>query len=171
VAALSGALIAAVTAGRRQRTQLRRDAERQQDELRHDRELAELSELRGVLDDASRDISNAERGMFDATHAWIYESVVSDALQDAMRESFVAMWGSAQRIRLRVGSDEVHEPYWEATHLLNRVLAIVETDAADHDCLERIKLIEPPRSDFIARRDAFFEEAYRRYGSRGLRRD
>ena len=69
VAALSGALIAAVTAGRRQRAQLQADAERQRTELRHERMLAELSELRGVLDDASRDITRAERAMLNATSA------------------------------------------------------------------------------------------------------
>jgi hypothetical protein len=143
VAALSGALIAAVTAGRRQRTQLRHDAERQQNELQHDRALAELSELRGVLDEASRDITTAEREMFDATHAWIYEGGVSDALREAMAESFVAMWGSA----------------------------LVEADAADRDKLARIKDIDDPRSSFLRQRDAFYEAAQERYGSKGLRRD
>ena len=85
VAALSGARIAAVTAGRRQRAQLQADAERQRTELRHERMLAELAELRGVLDDAARDITDAERAMLNATSAWIADVTVSDALRDALQ--------------------------------------------------------------------------------------
>ena len=53
VAALVGAVIAAWTAGRRQQRQLNHDRERQRDQLAHDRELADLSELRTLLDECA----------------------------------------------------------------------------------------------------------------------
>ena len=111
VAALAGALIAAVSAAGRQRTQLDSDLGRQREELEHDRALVELSELRGVLDDASRDITRAERAMLNATSAWIADGTVSDALRDALQESVDAMWGRSQRIRIRLGSDLIREAY------------------------------------------------------------
>ena len=168
VAALSGALIAAVTAGRRQRAQLQADAERQRTELRHERMLAELSELRGVLDDASRDITRAERAMLNATSAWIADGTVSDAQRNAFEESVDAMWGSSQRIRIRLGSDAIREAYWEATQFQLRLLGQVSYDWADEDQPLRAKAVVDPRADFFRNRDAFFEKANEKYGSKGL---
>ena len=62
-----GARLAARTAAQRQDKQLRHDTARQKLELQHDRETSELAELRGVLDDAARDITDAERAMLTAT--------------------------------------------------------------------------------------------------------
>ncbi len=53
VAALVGAIIAAWTAGRRQQRQLTHEGERQRNQLSHDRELADLSELRALLDECA----------------------------------------------------------------------------------------------------------------------
>lgn len=168
LAALAGALIAAVTAARRQRHQLEHDTLRQQAELRHDRKQAELSELRGVLDDASRDITSAERAMLDATHAWIQEGAASEELQADMADSFVAMWGSAQRILLRLGPDEVREAYWKATLIYQRLSIHVARDATSDDRLARIKELDDPKFDFSTHRDAFFEAANDKYGAKGL---
>lgn len=171
LAALAGALIAAVTAARRQRQQLTHDAQRQQDELRHDRKQVELSELRGVLDDASRDITSAERAMLDATEAWIQEGAASEELHTAMAKSFRAMWGSAQRILLRLGPDEVREAYWQATLIHQRLGGHVARDATSDDRLSRIKELDDPKFDFLQQRDAFFEAAHDKYGAKGLHGD
>ncbi len=168
VAALSGALIAAVTAGRRQRAQLQADAERQRTELRHERMLAELAELRGVLDDAARDITDAERAMLNATSAWIADGTVSDALRDALQGKVDAMWGSAQRIRIRLGSDEIREAYWTATQLQLQLLGQVWGDGTDWDQQRRADAVVEPRAGFLRNRDAFFERTHEKYGSKGL---
>jgi type II secretory pathway pseudopilin PulG len=168
VAALSGALIAAVTAGRRQRAQLQADAERQRTELRHERMLAELAELRGVLDDAARDITDGERAMLNATSAWIADGTVSDALRDALQGKVDAMWGSAQRIRIRLGSDEIREAYWTATQLQLQLLGQVWNDGTDLDQQARAEAVVEPRAGFLRNRDAFFERAHEKYGSKGL---
>jgi hypothetical protein len=167
-AGLSGAMIAALNARRLQLTQLKQDAARQRLDLDHDRALVELSELRKVLDDASRDITHAERAMFNATSAWIADCTVSDALRDAMQEGMDAMWGSAQRLRIRLGSDELQVAYWAATQLQVRLLGLVWGDWADEDQEARAKAVVDPRADFLRNRDAFFEEAHGYYGSKGL---
>jgi type II secretory pathway pseudopilin PulG len=171
-AALAGALIAAVSAGRRQRSQLDADLGRQREELAHDRALVELSELRGVLDDASRDITRAERAMLDATSAWIADGSVSDRLRIAFQESVDGMWGSAQRIRIRLGSDEIREAYWTATQVQLRLLGQVSNDGTREEPDARATAVVDPRATFMRNRDAFFERANQKYGSRaGLGRD
>jgi uncharacterized membrane-anchored protein YhcB (DUF1043 family) len=171
LAALAGALIAAVTAAKRQQQQLAHDAQRQQAELQHNRKQAELSELRSVLDDASRDITTAERVMLDATEGWIQEGAASDELQAAMASSFDAMWGSAQRILLRLGPDEVREAYWKATLIHQRLGGQMARDATSDDRLARIKELDDPKFEFLKQRDAFFEAAHDKYGAKGLSGD
>ena len=168
VAALSGALIAAVTAGRRQRAQLEADAERQRTELRHERMLAELAELRGVLDDAARDITDAERAMLNATSAWIVDGTMSDALRDALQGKVDAMWGSAQRIRIRLGSEEIHDAYWTATYLQLQLLGQVWEDRTQLDRDAREGAVAESKAGFLRNRDAFFNRAHEKYGSKGL---
>jgi hypothetical protein len=171
-AALAGALIAAVSAGRRQRSQLDADLGRQREELAHDRALVELSELRGVLDDASRDITRGERAMLNATSAWIADGTVSDALRKALQQEVDAMWGSAQRIRIRLGTDEIREAYWTATQVQLRLLAQVSNDRTGEAPAARAEAVVDPRATFMRNRDAFFERANEKYGTRaGLGRD
>jgi hypothetical protein len=72
---------------------------RQREERAHDRALLELSELRGVLDEASRDITRAERAMLNATSAWIADGTVSDVLRNALQEGWTRC-GKAPRAGL-----------------------------------------------------------------------
>jgi hypothetical protein len=130
--------------------------------------LRSLQELRGVLDDAARDITDAERAMLNATSAWIADGSVSDALRDALQGEVDAMWGSAQRIRTRLGSDEIREAYWTATQLQLRLLGQVWADGTELDQHVRAEAVVEPRAGFLRNRDAFFEWAHEKYGSKGL---
>ena len=78
--ALAGAAIAAITAGRRQRSQ-----------LQHDRDLKDLAELREVLDEATvalKEAINTCQDVFALLDAWA--EALADALADAQRP---APWG------------------------------------------------------------------------------
>jgi hypothetical protein len=85
-----------------------------------------------------------------------------------MADSFVAMWGSAQRILLRLGPDEVREAYWKASLIYQRLSIHVARDATSDDRLARIKELDDPKFDFSTHRDAFFEAANDKYGAKGL---
>jgi hypothetical protein len=138
------------------------------EELKHDRKTSELVELRGVLDDAARDITNAERAMLDATDGWVEDGTVSDRRRTDLREAMDAMWGSAQRIRIRIGSEKAREAYSTATEAQLQLLGMVVSDDAAQDADARRKAVQGPIESFLEQRDAFFEEAHRKYGSKGL---
>ena len=78
------------------------------------------------------------------------------------------MWGSAQRIRIRLGSDEIREAYWTATQLQLRLLGQVWGDGTDLEKPARAEAVVEPRAGFLRNRDAFFERAPEKYGSKGL---
>jgi hypothetical protein len=102
VTALIGAAIAAITAGRRQRR-----------ELAHDRELADVGELRAVLDEAAGNLARADRAMHKAEE----RRPVSDDVEKELDRSQDAMSDSAQRLRIRLGGGEAYTAYQKASML------------------------------------------------------
>jgi hypothetical protein len=144
IAALIGAVIAAKTAASRQGKQLAAEAERQQaaldaetarqrtaldadarrhrETLEHERTLADLGELRTLLDEAAGELAHAARAFLDVETAVTMlgvrgETAVERANQasERLEQSQEALDRYSERIALRLGSEhEVYERYSEA---------------------------------------------------------
>ena len=139
VTALIGAAIAAITAGRRQRR-----------ELGHDRELADVGELRAVLDEAAGNLARARRAihMAEATRP------VSDDVEKELDKAQAAMSGSAQRIRIRLGDGEAYTAYQKALDSQRTFGSLASGRGQDGD--EQVEI-----NRFNQSRDEFLEAAHR----------
>jgi hypothetical protein len=147
VAALVGAAIAAITAGRRQKR-----------ELAHDRELADVSELRAVLDEAAGNIAHAGRAMRQAREAQAEGRSLSDEVENDLKNTQDAMSGSAQRIRIRLGRGALLTAYEKAldAQLEFRNLALGEAgEGEDGD-----KRLDTSCTEFNQGQDEFFDAAH-----------
>lgn len=138
VTALTGAAIAAITAGSRQRR-----------ELAHDRELADVSELRAVLDEAAGNLARADRAMLEVEE----RRPVSDAIEKELDESQDVISDSAQRIRIRLGEGEVHTAYQKALNAQRKFRNLVLGRGQDGN--EQVEI-----SRFKQGRDEFFDAAH-----------
>lgn len=151
VTALIGATVAAVTAGRRQRR-----------ELAHDRELADVTELRSVLDAAGVTIERAARSMGDEADP-LHE--ISDRRRDELTLAHELLAECAQRIRIRLGPSEAQKAYDEAraAHLAFVDDTISEPDSAQD---ESETCSAAARADFGRAREAFLVAAHAAVGVR-----
>lgn len=103
------ALLTAYFANRRQADQLNAEAERQRRQLAHDRQLHDLSELRGVLDEALERAETASHAWLDLYNLATRETVVQDryeASADAVEQATRRVSESVIRITVR-GQDEL----------------------------------------------------------------
>jgi hypothetical protein len=143
-AALTGAGIAAITAGRRQKR-----------ELDHDRTLADVSELRAVLDDAAGNVARAERAMASVALAAAGGRGVSDEAKEELVRMREDMSISAQRIRIRLGQGNAQIAYAKALDAQGSFIDLVSqgTDPG------------ASRVDFENARNAFFLVAHSLVGS------
>lgn len=138
--ALAGASVAAISAGMRQRSQLRHEEMRQRNQLEHDRDLKDLAELRSVLDDAAvafKETIHQCHSLLSQLSAWVVDDQDADVhatLERIYREGFrkeldrVAagrdrMIVAGQRIAIRLGPDEpLYRTYQAAVALVIDVL-------------------------------------------------
>jgi PAS domain-containing protein len=162
--ALSAALIAAWSAGRRQVRQLDANADRQRDELRHDRTLVDLQELRAVFDDAAANLSAAARAMARAHQVW-KERAVGDTDMTAMRDAEEALGGSAERIRIRLGDGKATEAYRAAADKFSEAVRLIEPKTEPTSREERAAETDRIKREFETLRNQFFSEAHRVVGS------
>jgi hypothetical protein len=109
LAAVVIAVIAAWTAGTRQKRQLNAQGERQGEQLAHARELADLDDLRRVLDDAALALDRAAQ-----THRPVGALVLTDPIhREDLAESLEEIRVARQtcdallaRLRVRLGRDD-----------------------------------------------------------------
>jgi hypothetical protein len=165
VGAIVAASIAAISAGRHQKRQLAENAERQRDELQHDRHLVDLQELRGVSDEATSNLNAATRALTDAARVWA-ERPVGDTVLDALREAEQAVAGSARRIRIRLGDDNATAAYREAAQSLSESVRLIEAGTEPASSAERSAQADAMTDEFAALRERFFTEAHRIVESR-----
>jgi hypothetical protein len=151
VTALTGAAIAAVTADRRQRR-----------ELAHDRELADVTELRAVLDEAAGVLARADRAILEVgKDRPLNES--SEKVVDDLTATNAAMAHSAQRLRIRLGQgNPAYTAYGKALDAQRRfgdlVADLVAGRAQRGD-------EQSERASFEQGRDEFFNAAHQIVGS------
>ena len=117
-AALLGALIAALTANHRQSQQ-----------LGHDRARADISELRGVLDEAAGRASAAYRSMLDADRYLAKGRPLGDDARRELEARRDDLSGSAQRLRLRLGRSPVHAGFEKLTVAYSGFVAATTKEA------------------------------------------
>lgn len=164
--ALTGAIVAAViaawSASRRQRQQLADNAERQRDELHHDRLLLDLQQLRDVFDDAAGNLSAATRAMTLGHEEWRVMSVVGDPKTHAMRDAREGLAGSARRIRIRLGDHATTRAYEEAAEVFSESFQLIGQQVPEEERSARTSDIEA-RFDACASR--FFTEVHAVVGS------
>lgn len=145
-AALIGATVAAITAGRRQSRQ-----------LKHDRELADLTELRVVLDTAARNIVAADRTMQRAADRRVEKRLaVSDQIRDELVEAGKLVEDSLQQVRIRLGRGDVLWAYQEAGTAYTEFQSLVSAHGDGGDD----QSITAARARFTDARDRFFHAAY-----------
>lgn len=117
IVALTVARITAVTTNRRQAEQLDHEDQRLADQLAHDRELADVAELREVLDEA-------------AVMTWNTMNKLTDAMQaaDEWYEERLAGKDEAHRARVKDLRHEVFETIWPMEGMLGRLAIRLGTD-------------------------------------------
>ncbi|WP_125802256.1 hypothetical protein [Actinoplanes sp. ATCC 53533] len=151
-AALIGATIAAVTAGRRQQRQ-----------LDHDRQLADVTELRAVLDEAAGNLADAERAMQTVQDLLTAGRKVTDQAKANVSTAQDALTCSARRVRIRLGEEGPYGPYQDALDAELRFRAsTVDRAPAGGDPTADMRT---HRAAFIAARDEYFQAAHRVVGS------
>jgi len=167
------AVIAAWTAGRRQKRQLRAAGERQQGQLAHDRELADLDDLRGVLDDAALTLNRASRAHRLVGACVLREPMDREALSESEREIRAAREpcdALLARLWVRLGQeDPVTEAFAHATGALHEIEAstIFVRNAPDAERREWVRREHFGQADREFREgvDAFLDAAVRRAGT------
>jgi hypothetical protein len=164
--ALTGAIVAAViaawSASRRQKQQLADNAERQRDELHHDRLLVDLQQLRDVFDDAAGNLSAATRAMALGHEDWRELGVVGDPKTHAMRDAREAMASSARRIRIRLGDHATTRAYEDAAGAFSESFQLVGQRLPEEERPARTSDIE---ERFDACTSRFFSEVHAVVGS------
>jgi hypothetical protein len=145
--ALIGALIAAITASVRQKT-----------ELTHDRHLADVSELRGVLDAAAQNIAAARQVIYQAEQRLAEGKPPGDVIMESLRVSRDRLDDSAQRIRLRVGTGEVYSAF-------NNILVAFKSISERADDPAQVVAGQIESSGLDTAVAGFFEKAHKIVGS------
>lgn len=173
IGALAVAVIAAWTASSRQRQQLRAEGERQQRQLVHDRQLADLDDLRRVLDDAALALDRASQA-----HRPVGARVLTDPIDhEGLAESHQEI-GTARetcdallaRLRVRLGqNDPVSKAFAQATDALHKIEAstIFVSNAPDAEKREWVRREHFSQADRKFREgiDAFLDAAAQRAGT------
>jgi hypothetical protein len=129
-AAMGGSFFAAMTAQRRQREELMHDSMRLEAQFRHERKLADLEELRLLLDEASRDLGRGENVLTDVAYL-SSPGEMTQELADRWSDALEAMWTNGKRIGIRLGSDEITASYWQAALCLQQVQSDDSANSSD----------------------------------------
>jgi hypothetical protein len=165
--ALTVALITAVTAQRRLRSQLAAEEGRLASQLRHDRTLRDLDELRSLLDEAAVGAASAMSAFLDLS---VKAQLVSDPadldagkrdLESAQEPMFVMY----QRMLIRIRSDDATDAYFATVKLLYpaRILDVFNESAPGD---ERSRRLAERRTEVSVSYGKFLERAERLVGSR-----
>lgn len=128
IGALLVAIIAAVTANRRLTKQLAAEHARHAAELNHDRELADLSDLRALFDEAALALSDVERAYAHmippADEVPIDERARCQRLLDVL----------AARLHVRLGNtDAIATAFAEAHSAAHKLAAASKAPGQDYD--------------------------------------
>jgi hypothetical protein len=160
----------------RLRTQLAHDGDRQQAQLAHDRELADLAELREVLDEAAAMTWNAMNRLADAWQAadeWAAfpEGGEDKAAVNTAREhrhaAFEAIWpmeGMLGRLALRIGDHAVTRAFSDYHQAAKAAARAVPPTRPDEARLTVWRSEHAPQ--LRASRQAFVDGGLRLVGSR-----
>lgn len=143
ITALIGAAVAAVTAGIRQRR-----------DLAHARALADVAELRTVLDAAARALARAAAGMDEVRMRLAAERAPSDSQVAALRADRDELAEYIRRIRIRLGPGAVLEAFESAS---TAHASLVEATVSGR--------AEGGRATFDTAHDAYFAAAYELVGA------
>lgn len=173
VAAILVALVAAYTAGHRQDRALAAERERLRLQLGHEREIADLADVRALFDNAatilaetSRALSGLESALF--THgAWLGERAIETWTK--ARDAAEQVRGMRERLGVRLAGDHgallayiaADEAAWQAVN------AVVAMAPAPHgDPTEAMKKLETAHRALIATKDDFMRAAVETVGAR-----
>jgi hypothetical protein len=171
VGAVLVALIAAFTAGRRQKRALEAEAGRLAQQLDHDRELADLADSRAVMDSAAIALHHASyaaakvRQDFMTHGAWIAERASETV--SAIHERGEALDQLRQRIAVRFGTDHALVQHFDAANgALLEVARQVRWPNDMIDISEAWPVIESKGKDFENARRQFLAAAVSTVGTR-----
>ncbi len=148
--ALAGALIAAITAGRRQKRQ-----------LAHDRRMRDLEEVRGVLDEAAQATAETTGAYLEACRFYVrYGTIGAREHDERVDEARRRLTLLLQRLVVRLG--EAHEVPQSFHQFYNRATEASERLTADRDAYEEresisdeaLRALREARLDFLAKASA-----------------
>jgi hypothetical protein len=165
--ALTVALITALTAQRRLRSQLAAEEGRLASQLRHDRTLRDLDELRSLLDEAAVAAASAMKAFLDlnvAAQETLYLRHL-DAGRTDLANTQQPMFVIYQRMMIRIRTDDATDAYLKTSTLLSssRILDVCRESEPGE---ERSRRLAAQRSEVGASHGDFLRYAERLVGSR-----
>jgi hypothetical protein len=182
VAALGLALITVYTtkrrlseAGARQEENLAGEAERQAATLVHGRELADLADLRALLDEAAVALNRAREGLDELKvgldeHGRVLPSEIKDKVAECGRQ----LLDLAARLQVRLGADDpiaVHFGEANMAMLTSWRQVVFLIDDTAERIAARKKALQDARDAFAVSTDAFLRAAVERAGTVTIRGD
>jgi hypothetical protein len=157
-------------AGNRQKRELRADRRRQQATLTHDRELADLADLRTLLDEAAVALNDADEARIGLELGLTQHGrkVPCETLTMA-REAGRALYALRERLFVRLGKKHaIALHFHEATAALQATWAAVSSlheDSDAHEVQESRNIVRSKRESFQRACEGFIEAAVERAGT------